>query len=459
MAPGWSGILGIPQTPRRWLVDWKQETELRVLHLGSSAQLHPSLEKVSHCFSLSLLSLNGRRVPLSGSKTVKGKLDGKKHRYRVVTSGPQAGEATLLMSSMEAGGRLACAPAPNGSLRIMEGPQEYLISRVPLQPIPTSLPPQIPAGLRPRFSAFGGSPPVTGPGSASVLRSPTSGKRKKKRKDAEASDTQEAVNRHEAMKVETAWGDLGMDVKKKRKRHHVDEEAEAKGMEPLAELAELPVPSATGSKKRKKSKGAETLQAEEDPGHMEPVAQTEPPEGPFLSPTKKRKRQKQAEGAEEVDGTMADSQPQVTVEPHEETILLSPTKKRKKEKRQNLVMEAEMGLPGVLMETELLEPGLQAEVAPVSPKKTKKKKKGKCVDEALALAAEVTEAALPADFEPQGAPVPSKKKERGQKATEPGSEVTDPRQSEEPEPRAGQGSPKKKKKKDQESRVQNTIPH
>lgn len=402
--------------------------------------------------------LNGRRVPLSGSKTVKGKLDGKKHRYRVVTSGPQAGEATLLTSSTEAGGRLACAPAPNGSLRIMEGPQEYLISRVPLQPIPTSLPPQIPAGLRPRFSAFGGSPPVTGPGSASALRSPTSGKRKKKRKDAEASDAQEAVNRHEAMKVETAWGDLRVDVKKKRKRQHVVEETEAEGMQPVAELAELPVPSATSSKKRKKSKGAETLQAEEDPGHMEPVAQTEPPEGPFLSPTNKRKRQKEADGTEEVDGTMAASQPQVTVEPHEETILLSPTKKRRKEKRQNLVMEAEMGLPGVLTETEPSEPGLQAEVAPVSPKKTKKKKKGKWVDEALVLEAEVTEAALPADFEPQGAPVLSKKKERGQKATEPRSEVTDPRQSEEPEARAGQGSPKKKKKKDQESRVQDTIP-
>lgn len=266
------------------------------------------------------------------------------------------------------------------------------------------------------------------------------------------------MHRHEAMQVETAWGDLRMDVKKKRKRHHVGEEAEAEGMEPVAELAELPVPYATSSKKRKKSKGAETLQAEEDLGHMEPVAQTEPPEGPFLSPTKQRKRQKEAEGTEEVDGTMAASQPQVTVEPHEETILLSPTKKRRKEKRRNLVMEAEMGLPGVLTETELSEPGLQAEVAPVSPKKTKKKK-GKWVDEALVLAAEVTEAALPADFEPQGAPVPSKKKERGQKATEPRSEVTDPRQSEEPEARAGQGSPKKKKKKNQESRVQDTIPH
>ncbi|XP_028634496.1 DNA-directed RNA polymerase I subunit RPA34 [Grammomys surdaster] len=390
--------------------------------------------------------LNGRHVPLSGSKTVKGKLDGKKHRYRVFTSSPQAGEATLLASSSEAGGRLTCAPAPNGSLRIMEGPPECLISRVPLQPIPTSLPPQIPAGLRPCFSAFGGSPPVTGPGSASALRSPTSGKKKKKRKGTEASDPQEAVNRHGILEVETAWGNLGMDVKKKKKkRHHVGQgEMEAEVVEPEAEL---PVPSATSSKKRKKSKGAETFQAEEDLGHIEPVAQTEPPEGTFLSSTKKRKRQKEAEGTEEVDGTMAGSQPQVTVEPHEETILLSPTKRRRKEKRQNLVREAEMGLPGVLMETELSEHGLQDEVAPKSPKKTKKKKE-KWVDEA-----EVTEAA----FEPQGALAPSKKKERGQKATE--SEVTDPRQSEEPEPRASQKSPKKKKKKDQESGVQDTVPH
>lgn len=173
----------------------------------------------------------------------------------------------------------------------MEGPQEYLISRASLQLIPTSLPPQIPAGLRPRFSAFGGSPPVTGPGSALALRSPTSGKRKNKRKGTEASDTQEAVNRHGAMEVETALGNLGMGVKK-RKRYYIREEMEAETMEPLAEL---PVPSATSSKRRK-SKGIETSQVE----HEEPVAQMEPPEGTFLSPTKKRKRQKKAEGTEEV---------------------------------------------------------------------------------------------------------------------------------------------------------------
>lgn len=169
-----------------------------------------------------------------------------------------------------------------------------------------------------------------------ALRSPTSGKRKNKRKGTEASDTQEAVNRHGAMEVETALGNLGMGVKK-RKRYYIREEMEAETMEPLAEL---PVPSATSSKRRK-SKGIETSQVE----HEEPVAQMEPPEGTFLSPTKKRKRQKKAEGTEEV--------------------------------------------------------------APVSPKKTKKKK-GKWVDEA-----EVTEAALLADFEPPGALAPSKKKERG----------------------------------------------
>ncbi|XP_021497816.1 DNA-directed RNA polymerase I subunit RPA34 [Meriones unguiculatus] len=400
--------------------------------------------------------LNGRRVPLSGSKTVKGKLDGKKHRYRVLTSSPQAGDASMLASSVEEGGRLTCAPAPRGSLRIMEGPQEYLISRVPLQPIPTSLPPQIPAGLRPRFSAFGGSLPVPGPGSALALRSPTSGKRKKK-KGTEASAAQEVVNGHGAMEVDPAGGDLGTEVRKKKKKKHrvgevemMEAEAmehrvgevemmEAEAMEPLAELAELPFPSATSSKKRKKFKAAETLQLEEDPGHTEPAAQTEPPEGTVLSPTKKRKRLKEAE----VDSTIVDPQPQ---EPQEETILPTPTKRRRKEKRQNLMMEPEMGLPGVITEPDISEHGLQTEVAPVSPKKTKKKKKEKWLDQALALGAEVTETVLPANPEPQVAPAPSKKKkEKGQKETEPRSEVTDRIDSEEPEARTGQGSTKKKK--------------
>lgn len=399
--------------------------------------------------------LNGRRVPLSGSKTVKGKLDGKRCRYRVLTSSPKAGETTLLASSTEAGGRLTCAPAPHGSIRIMEGLQEYLISRVPLQPIPTSLPPQIPAGLRPRFTAFGGSPPVTGLGSIMPLRSPSSGKRKKKRKVAEASDIQEAVNGHGAMEVDTASSGLEM-RKKKKKKHQVGEVEmlEAETVEPMAEMAEpmgLPFPSASSSKKRKsKSTGAETFQPEEE---LESVAETEPPDGTILSPTKKRKRQKEADGMEAVEAIVAGCQPQITVEPQEEAIPLSPTKKRRKEKRQNLVMESDMGLPRVTTEPELSEHGLQAEAAPVSPKKTKKKKKEKWLGETLALGAEVSEAALAANFEPQVAPAPSKKKEKGQ-VIDPPSEMANPRESEEPEAGAIQGSTKKKKKKkDQESEV------
>ncbi|KAM7340182.1 hypothetical protein ACRRTK_000797 [Alexandromys fortis] len=402
--------------------------------------------------------LNGRRVPLSGSKTVKGKLDGKRCRYRVLTSSPQAGETTLLASSTEAGGRLTCAPAPHGNIRIMEGLQEYLISRVPLQPIPTSLPPQIPAGLRPRFSAFGGSPPVTGLGSIMPLRSPSSGKRKKKRKVAEASDIQEAVNGHGAMEVDTASSGLEMRKKKKKKKHQVDdvEMLEAGTVESMAEMAEpmgLPFPSASSSKKRKsKSMGAEMFQPKEELEHMESVAETEPPDGTILSPTKKRKRQKEAEGMEAVEAIVAGPQPQITVEPQEEAIPLSPTKKRRKEKRQNLQMESDTGLPRVTTEPELSEHGLQAEAAPVSPKKTKKKKKEKWLGETLTLEAEVSEAALAANFEPQVAPAPSKKKEKGQ-VIDPPSEMADPKESEEPEAGAIQGSTKKKKKKDQESEV------
>lgn len=244
------------------------------------------------------------------------------------------------------------------------------------------------------------------------LRSSSSGKRKKRRKDAGASDTGEAV-------------EVGMDMKK---RHPVVEEAmEAEAMEPGAEL---PAPVATSSKKRKKSKGAEALRAEEDAAHTEPGAPAEPPEGAFPSSTRKRKRQEEAEGTEGADSAAAGAQPQVTVEPHEETILLSPTKKRRKAK--NLAAEAEAGLPGALVETQPAEHGLQGEAALASPKK--KRRKGKQVDEVPALAAEVT--------------------------TEPRSEVTDP-QSEGPEPRASQRSPKKKKKKkkDQESEVQDAGPH
>lgn len=114
-----------------------------------------------------------------------------------------------------------------------------------------------------------------------------------------------------------------------------------------------------------------------------------------------------------------------------------------------------MELPRVTTEPELPEHGLQAEAAPVSPKKTKKKKKEKWLGETLALGAEVAEAAFAANFEPQVAPAPSKKKEKGQKVIDPPSKMIDPRESEESKAGAIQGSTKKKKKEeeDQESGV------
>lgn len=148
---------------------------------------------------------------------VKGKLAGKRHRYRVLSSsGPQAGEATLLAPSVEAGGGLTCAPAPQGSLRILEGPHESPSGTL-LQTIPASPQPQIPPGLRPRFCPFGGSPPVTGPGSALALGSPASGKRKKKHKP-KASFPQEAMNGHGTLEVDAGLGSPKMDVGRKRKK-------------------------------------------------------------------------------------------------------------------------------------------------------------------------------------------------------------------------------------------------
>ncbi|XP_020028518.1 DNA-directed RNA polymerase I subunit RPA34 [Castor canadensis] len=335
--------------------------------------------------------LDGQRVPLSGARIVKGKVDGKRHRYQVLSSSvPQAGEATLLAPSIVAGGGLTCAPAPHGSLRIIEGPQESLQGS-PLQPIPASSPPQIPPGLRPRFCAFGGSPPVTGPGSSLALKSPTSKKKRKKRQVAEASGTQETVNGHGIPEMDTAWRAPEMDVerkKKKKKKQQVDEpevlEPVAEVMEPVGALVQSP------TKKKKKTKGAEIIQSEvgvqeqgENPLEAE-LVKTQPPEETVLSPTKKRKRQKRAEVTGPVEGTIVDCEPQVKVETQEEATPLSPIKKVKKKKKESVMMELgteamepEMGLPalgGVEVETGFLDEVEPLAEATLSPRKKKKKK-------------------------------------------------------------------------------------
>ncbi|KAF5910441.1 DNA-directed RNA polymerase I subunit RPA34 [Diceros bicornis minor] len=427
--------------------------------------------------------LNGRLVPLSGSQLVKGKLAGKRHRYRVLSSsGPQAGEATLLAPSAEAAGGLTCAPALQGRLSIFEGPQESL-SGTPLQPIPASPPPQIPPGLRPRFCAFGGSPPVTGPGSALALRSLASGKRKKKRHRPEASIPQEEVNGHGALEVDTALGTLETDVGKKKKKTQQLTELEV--MEPVATepATEMSAPlgvllPSTIKKKKKKLKEAEMVEPEDKTGELELMVKTEPLEETVLSPTKKRKRRKGTEGMEPVEGVTVDSHLQVKMEPQEEAIPLPSSKKKKKEKGYTEMME-----PGAeALEPEMMEPEPprevepQAEAALAFTKKKRKKEKWQNVmtepgtemtepqEEVMEPQEEVMEPKLPGGVEPQAALASTKKKkkkkERGHRATEPGAEMMDPQgemielelpDEGEPEARADPTATKKRKKRGQES--------
>ncbi|XP_070258387.1 DNA-directed RNA polymerase I subunit RPA34 isoform X1 [Myotis yumanensis] len=422
--------------------------------------------------------LNGRLVPLSGSHMVKGKVAGKRHRYRVLSSGsPQAGEATLLAPSAEAEGGLTCAPAPKGSLRILEGPQESL-SGIPLQPIPTSPPPQIPPGLRPRFCAFGGSPPVTGPGSALALRSPASGKRKKKRHVSEASVPQEAVNGHGTLEVDTALGPPEMGVGKKKKKQHPNE-LEAMKPEPGAEVLGVLVPSTSKKKKKPKETEMGVLEPEEKTVELELMIKTEPLQETVLSPTKKRKRHKGTEGMEAVEGMRAEFQLQVKEEPQEEAIPLLCSKKKKKGKGHRVLVEpgteavepekSTLEPPGERMEPELprgeVEP--QAEAALVSTKKRKKKEKWQSPmmepkTEVVEPQEEVMVPGLPGDLEPQAALASpkKKKKERGHRGTEPGTEATDPRgEMTEPEARADPASTKKRKKWGQERGVPEPPPN
>ncbi|KAF6076871.1 hypothetical protein HJG60_002414 [Phyllostomus discolor] len=418
--------------------------------------------------------LNGRLVPLSGSQVVKGKVAGKRHRYRVLsTSGPQAGEATLLAPSAEAGGRLTCAPTPRGHLRILEGSHPSL-SGTPLHPIPTSPPPQIPPGLRPRFCAFGGSPPVTGPVSALALRSLASGRRKKKKHVPEASSPQEAVNGHGTLEVDTAWGSLEMDVGKKgKKKKQQQQPNELEVMmpvatEPTAEMLEplgMLFPSAS-KKKKKKPKETETVMLEpeeEKTVELELTVKTEPLQQAVLSPTKKRKRQTETEGMEPAEGMGAESQLQVKEEPQEEAIPLpSPKRKKKKGKECKALMEPGtlepdvrlLGVPGEVMEPELaheVEPQAEAALAPTQ----KRRKKEKWQNVVMEPKTQVVEPELPSDLEPQAALASTKKKkEREHRATEPGPETGDPwGEVMEPEVRADPASTKKRKKRHPESGV------
>ncbi|KAG8515318.1 DNA-directed RNA polymerase I subunit RPA34, partial [Galemys pyrenaicus] len=423
--------------------------------------------------------LNGRLVPLSGSQIVKGKLEGKRHRhrYRVLSSsGPRDGEATLLAPSAQTGGGLTCAPAAQGNLRIFEGLQESL-SGTALQPIPASPAPQIPPGLRPRFCAFGGSPPVTGPGAASALKSPSSRKKKRKRHTPEASLPQETVNRHGAPEGDTALGSLERCVEKKKKKQQLNE-PEPVATEPAAEMLELVGGLFTSTTKKRKKKAKETEMVEPERGmleqegkaELEPVVKPEPLEETPLSPSKKR-RQKRQEGAG------VESPLKVEVKPQEEALPVPSSKKKKKEKGHSVMMEAgpeilEPDIQPLELHGEMAAPDLppgvepQAGATPASAKKRRKKEKWQ--DAMTQSGAE--EAAPPAVMAPDGleplvalgSPKKKRKKDTGHKVTEPGTGLTDcPGETMAPELPDTSTNPaptkKKKKRQGQESGVPEAV--
>lgn len=313
-----------------------------------------------------------------------------------------------------------------------------------------------------------------------ALRSPASGKRKKKRHVSEASVPREAVNGHGTLEVDTALGPPEMEVGKKKKKQHPSE-LEAMKPEPGAEVLEplgVLVPS-TSKKKKKKPKETEmgVLEPEEKTVELELMVKTEPLQETVLSPTKKRKRHKGTEGMEAVEGMRAELQLQVKEEPQEEAIPLPSSKKKKKGKGHRVLVEpgteavepemSTLELPGEKMEPELprreVEP--QAEAALASTRKRKKKEKWQSPmmepkTEVVGPQEEVMVPGLPGDLEPQAALASpkKKKKERGHRGTEPGTEATDPGgEMTEPEARADPASTKKRKKWGQESGVPETA--
>ncbi|XP_055992612.1 DNA-directed RNA polymerase I subunit RPA34 [Sorex fumeus] len=395
--------------------------------------------------------LNGRLVPLSGSQLVKGKVAGKRHRYRILSSsGPRAGDATLLAPSAEAGGGLTCAPAPQGNLRIVEGSQEAT-SRMPLQPIPASPAPQIPEGLRPRFCAFGGSPPVTGPGAASALRSPASGKKKKKRHQPEVTTPGEPVNGHGTLEVDAALGTPEMVAGKKRKRKKqqleglegveplTTESPEAEPQGPLEALSPVP----PKKKKKQRHREAETAELEpevpeSDRTREQPGLQGETEEGQGLSAPRKKKRRKDREGVP------SECQLQQMMEPQEEAAT-QPSPKKKREKGRQGLVEPDTGALEPCRE--MMEPeGTSPAQATLPPTKKRKKDKGPQASREPCEGNEAPE--LPETLLPQAALSPPKRKkerkhrgpEAGQGASEPGGEAAQ-------EEGVPEGREKKRKKK------------
>ncbi|KAM9032609.1 DNA-directed RNA polymerase I subunit RPA34 [Sarcophilus harrisii] len=305
-------------------------------------------------------SLNGCKVPLVGFQTVKSHRNeaGVRQRYHVLSNSGTCPE-TLLAPSSSADGQLVPAPALQGILSVIEVPRAKASGQA-LHAIPTSPPPQIPPGLRPRFQAFGGQSPLLGlPAQAAEARSPR--KRKKPESAAltpspgEALPGQGALNSAPGQEMPEPTEqvpiqeDVATPLPLKKKKKKKKKELEGEMLEPVGGEPELAEASVPAGGMLEPAGGALELAG----GAPEPVGGVPEPAG----------------GVSELEGRM--------MEPQQE-VILSPPKKKKSKKKQELGEMMELGerapVLGVQSDVSGVQSDLQEEKAPSSAKKKSRKR-------------------------------------------------------------------------------------
>ncbi|XP_044540326.1 DNA-directed RNA polymerase I subunit RPA34 [Gracilinanus agilis] len=295
-------------------------------------------------------SLNGCKVPLVGFQTLKSHRNeaGIRLRYQVL-SNTSTGPETLLAPASSADGHLLPAPALQGTLSVIEVPRTKLSGQF-LHAIPTSPPPQIPPGLRPRFQAFGGRQPVvgqpapSGTGKAGEMKS--SRKRKKSESLSLSPGPQKVLNgeggldsapgqalgqempelkEQMAIKIEEEVAALlPIKKKKKKKKEQEREMPEPAGEVPAMELPQEASFSPTKPKKSKKKRELEREMIEQEERQLEAEVWTDLPNESTPSSAKKKSRKRQEAGGEMLE-------PEQAAGMKEEIAALSSPKRKKEE--------------------------------------------------------------------------------------------------------------------------------
>lgn len=292
-----------------------------------------------------------------------------------------------------------------------------------------------------------------------ALRSPASGKKKKKRHQPEVVAPEEPADGHGALEVDAGLGTPEMVAGKKRKRKKQQlegpEGVDSPATEPLGPLRALsPVPP----KKKKKRRHGEAETAELEPmGAMpEPDGTREQPQlqeetellaEQGLPAPKKKKRQKGTEGVP------SECQQQQMMEPQEEAGT-QPSPKKKKEKGCHGLVEPGTGALEPCRETMEPEGTSPAQATGPRTKKRKKDKGPQVSGEPREGNEEPGEGNEEPEPEPPGAPgpqaalsPPKRRKERRHKGPEAGPEASEPGGEAAPEEGVPVGREKKRKKK------------